>query len=100
MQTNDDAENVKSCAIPASFRDGYFIAIRSVETKSISRQSSCIFNCWIDAQMHLKQMKIEGRNVEYEAFETLDAATHYAFQKKASTLVVGDQLPSKYEFYG
>ena len=33
--------------------------------------------------MHLNQIKLEGRNVEYDAFEGLNAAAHYAFGKDA-----------------
>ena len=88
MQKNEIADSV-NCDVPKAFRVGYFIAIRrkraSAATqgkdanKSEAHQSCCVFGCWNDAQIYLKRMKMEGTNVEYDAFERLDDATQYAF---------------------
>jgi len=89
MQKNETVEK-SSCTLPAAFRVGYFIAIRgergtAIEQKEsmkpTSHQSCCVFGCWNDAQIHLKQMKMEGRKVDYDAFEKIEDATQYAFGK-------------------
>ena len=97
MDNNEAADSV-SVTKPKVFRDNYFIAIRekkisgddgdddyttTLKPKDISNRSCCIFGCWDDAQMYLKQLQLEGRNVEYDAFEGLEAATRYAFGKDA-----------------
>jgi len=97
MENNETVDSVSVTRralfpTPTGFCEKYFIDIREkkiiedtteTEPKAISNRSCCIFGCWDDAQMHLKQLKLEGRNIEYEAFEGLDAATRYAFGKDA-----------------
>jgi len=87
LKTDETNDSISSCACaslptPICFRDGYFIAIRGRGgkcTHSLPYQSSCIFGSWNDAEMHLQQMKMKGRIVEYDAFEKIDDATRYSF---------------------
>eukprot|EP00554_Chaetoceros_debilis_P010997 CAMPEP_0194108558 /NCGR_PEP_ID=MMETSP0150-20130528/8231_1 /TAXON_ID=122233 /ORGANISM="Chaetoceros debilis, Strain MM31A-1" /LENGTH=630 /DNA_ID=CAMNT_0038797285 /DNA_START=158 /DNA_END=2047 /DNA_ORIENTATION=+ len=90
MEKNEIADSV-NCDVPKAFRVGYFIAIRRKRAsaasqgkdanKSEAHQSCCVFGCWNDAQIYLKRMKMVGTNVEYDAFERLDDATQFAFEK-------------------
>ena len=106
MQKTEIANNNSTFSFPAAFRAGhdYFIAIRgktgtskyqedSTKSKSTSHQSCTIFGCWNDAQVHLKQMKMEGRNIVYDAFENIDDATQYAFGKNEGEVKEKDQTP-------
>ena len=54
-------------------------------------QSCCVFGCWNDAQIFLKRMEMDGRNVEYDAFQKLDGATQFAFQNNVTTNCTDEQ---------